>query len=172
VIRTRKKFHNSCWDYVSVPKNAGCIVSSIYKYCTGATINPMPLLFWLSGHCGFFPVVLAFRSFQLSTFALTIPRSFQSQQTKEFETRRSAPQQSENGKRNLYKNCTFKRQITLDRPGPRPFPNICHLPDPHPFSFPSVPDPVQDPHVFGLPDPDPSIILLSSSKNSMKNLDS
>ncbi len=39
--------------------------------------------------------------------------------------------------------------------------------------FLGLPDPYPDPLVRGVdPDPDPSIILLSSSKNSKKNLDS
>ncbi len=32
----------------------------------------------------------------------------------------------------------FKFKINLDRHGPRPLPNICILPGPHYFSFPST----------------------------------
>jgi hypothetical protein len=32
----------------------------------------------------------------------------------------------------------IKRQTTLDRHGPRPIPNICHLPDPSSFSLPTT----------------------------------
>jgi hypothetical protein len=38
----------------------------------------------------------------------------------------------------LIKNCMFKLKINLDRHGPASYPNICLLPGPHCFSFPST----------------------------------